>query len=195
MIKSYDGSIAYFDKIDPIATKSLIWGAGVKGNPIEGMNKSVYAPSGRILVNEYNQTKEHSNIYVIGDLASMPSENFPKGHPMLAPTAIGQAKQLAENLKNSFHNKPMKPYRHSNKGSMATIGRNLAVAEIKSAKFYGRFAWFIWIFVHLMSLVSFRNKVTTFFSWMISYFSYDKSNRYIIGKNFGANAPSDTAES
>jgi NADH dehydrogenase len=85
----------------------------------------------------------------------------------------------------------MKPYVYVNKGSMATIGRNLAVAEIKSAHFEGRLAWLIWIFVHLMSLVGFRSRVVTFFSWMISYFSYDKSNRYIIGNNFGSNASPD----
>ena len=109
------------------------------------------------MVNEYNQVRAHENIYVIGDLAMMASEAFPKGHPMLAPTAISQASLLSKNIKRTLAKKPMQPYKYVNKGSMATIGRNLAVAEIKSAHFKGRLAWLIWIFVHLMSLVSFRN--------------------------------------
>lgn len=191
MITAYDGLTATFDKMDPIPTRSLIWAAGVKGNPVQGLDATAYGSGGRILVNEYNQVKAHENIYVIGDLAMMASEEFPKGHPMLAPTAISQASLLAKNIKRRLAGKPLKAYHYVNKGSMATIGRNLAVAEIKSAHFKGRLAWLIWIFVHLMSLVSFRNRVVTFFSWMVSYFSYDKSNRYIIGKNFGSEGPTD----
>jgi len=184
-ITQYDGLTAHFDSIDPIPTRSMIWAAGVKGNPVPGLDAGAYAAGGRIVVNEFNQVLPHENIYVIGDLAIMPSDQYPKGHPMVAPTAISQAKLLAKNIKRTFEGQPKKPFVYVNKGSMATIGRNLAVAEIKSTHFFGRTAWLIWIFVHLMSLVGFRSRVVTFFSWMISYFSYDKSNRYIIGNNFG----------
>lgn len=189
-LEHYDGYVARFNAMDPIPTRSVVWAAGVKAIQIKGLPQEVYGAAGRVLVNEFNQVQGLNHIYAIGDMALMASDEHPKGFPMMAAPAISQGQRLADNLKAVIRGKPMKPYRYVNKGSMATIGRNLAVADIKGLHFSGFFAWFIWIFVHLMSLVSFRNRVAVFFSWMINYFSYDKSNRFIIGNSFGADPDS-----
>lgn len=102
---------------------------------------------------------------------------------MMAPPAQQQGRLLAKNLTNLINKKPLKPFRYFDKGSMATIGRHKAVVDMKGIRFQGFFAWYVWMFVHLMSIVGFRNKVFTFFSWMWNYFSYDRSNRLIIGRN------------
>lgn len=187
-IQDYDGFTATFDSIDPIPTKSLIWAAGVKGNPVNGLSTKVYAPNGRIMVNSYNQIPLHPNIFVIGDLALMKSKEFPNGLPMVAPVAIEQGKLLGKNIHDYYKGHKMKPFKYVNRGAMATIGRNLGVAEIKGAQFTGRTAWLIWLFVHLMSLNVFKSRFTTFLSWFNSYLSYDKANRFIIGNNFGPDA-------
>lgn len=185
MITSYDGFTAKFDKIDDIISRSVIWAAGVKGLSVKGLSPVSYAPGGRLKVNEYNQVEGHDTIFAIGDLACQVSEKYPRGYPMMAPPAIAQGKLLAANLRRMMTGQVPRPFVYRHKGSMATIGRNLAVAEFGSFRLHGSLAWFVWIFVHLMSLVSFRNRLTVFATWMLSYFSYDKSNRFIIGKNYG----------
>jgi len=187
-IQSYDGFVATFDSIEPIPTKSMIWAAGVKGNPVAGLNAKAYAPNGRIIVNQYNQVTRHPNIFAVGDLAMMTTKEHPKGHPMVAPVALAQGELVAKNIHAYYLGQKMEPYKYVNKGAMATIGRNMAVAEIKSAKFTGRIAWLIWLFVHLVSLNVFKSRFLTLMSWFSSYLSHDKANRFIIGKNFGPDA-------
>jgi len=160
-----------------------LWAAGVKGNPIAGLNAEIIGKGNRIKVDSYNRVKGYQNIFAIGDVALMEGDaKFPNGHPMVAPPAMQQGRLLADNIKNLIENKALKSFSYSDKGSMATIGRNKAVVDIKGFKSQGFIAWFIWMFVHLISIVGFRNKFFVFFSWMWSYFSYDKSNRLIIGK-------------
>src|SRR5690606_12292203 len=119
----------------------------------------------------------------IGDVALMECDpGFPKGHPMMAQPAIQQGRLLARNIGHLIEKRPLKPFRYNDKGSMATIGRNKAVADINKLRFQGFFAWVIWMFVHLFSLIGFRNKVIVFINWLVSYFSYDKSNRLIIAR-------------
>jgi NADH:ubiquinone reductase (H+-translocating) len=183
-VKSYDGYEIVLSTGEKLISKSLIWAAGVKGNPIEGINPDIIARGNRILVDQYNRLKGYENIFAIGDVALMEGdEKFPKGHPMMAPPSQQQGRLLAKNINNLVTNKPLKPFSYFDKGSMATIGRNKAVVDIKGIRFQGVFAWYVWMFVHLMSIVGFRNKVFTFFSWMWNYFSYDRSNRLIIGRN------------
>jgi NADH:ubiquinone reductase (H+-translocating) len=184
-ILGYDGLTATFDSIEAIPTKSLIWAAGVKGNPVPGLKPKAYAPNGRIKVNKFNQIPSNPNIFVIGDLALMKTKEHPCGLPMVAPVAIEQGKLLGKNIHEYYIGNNMKPFKYENKGAMATIGRNLAVAEIKSAKFYGKLAWLIWLFVHLMPLAIFKSRFTTLISWWRSYLTFDKANRFIIGSNFG----------
>lgn len=184
-VKSYDGYEAVLSNGKKIITRSLIWAAGVQGNLPEGLNNEIIARGNRYLVDPFNRVKGYENIFAIGDAASMQGdENFPNGHPMMAPVAQQQGKLLAKNLLRLINKKEIKPFRYRNKGSMATVGRNRAVVDMPNKiHFAGAFAWYVWMFVHLMALVGFRRKVFTFFSWAWNFFTYDKSNRLIIGRN------------
>ncbi|MEK6780402.1 MAG: NAD(P)/FAD-dependent oxidoreductase [Bacteroidota bacterium] len=183
-VRSYDGYELVLSTEERLISRSLIWAAGVKGNPISGFQPDVVNKGSRIWVDEYNRVKGHENIFAIGDVATMQGdEKFPKGHPMMAPVAQQQGRRLAKNIKSQILKKEIKPFRYFDKGSMATIGRNKAVVDMKGIRFQGVFAWYVWMFVHLMSIVGFKNKVFTFFSWMWNYFSFDRSNRLIIGRN------------
>lgn len=181
MVESYDGLIAKLAGGDTINTHTLIWAAGVKGNFPKGLNEEAIE-RGRIKVNEYNMVHGQDNIFAIGDIASMETEEFPKGHPMLAPVAIQQGLHLAENLKFLLKEKPLKPFKYVDKGAMATIGRNKAVADLGNMKVGGFMAWLIWMFVHLISIIGFRNKIIVFSNWVWNYFTYDKGTRLIIRK-------------
>jgi NADH dehydrogenase len=183
-VKSYDGHEVIFNTGEKLITNTLIWAAGVKGQPIAGLHTDTITRNSRIKVDEFNRVKGHQNIFAIGDAALMEGDpKFSNGHPMMAPPAIQQGNLLAKNLKRIINKKPLHPFRYSDQGSMATIGRNRAVVDLKTFKTQGTFAWFIWMFVHLISIVGFRNKFFVMFSWWWSYFSYDKSNRLIISRN------------
>jgi NADH dehydrogenase len=165
-----------------IIAKTLIWTAGVEGNPVEGLGKEAIVKGNRIDVDEYNRVKGYENIYAVGDVASMKSEEYPFGHPMIAPPAMQQGANLSKNLIRAQNGKEMKPFKYVNKGAMATVGKNKAIVEIGKFKSRGTFAWFVWMGVHLMSLVGFRNKLITFFNWTKNYFSSDRGMRLMISK-------------
>jgi NADH dehydrogenase len=183
-VKSYDGYEVILSTGEKLISRSLIWAAGVTGNPVGGLKQEAISRGNRITVDEYNRVKGYENIFAIGDVALMEGDSkFPKGHPQMAPPAQQQGRLVAKNISNIIHKKPLTPFRYFDKGSMATIGRHKAVVDMGKVRFQGFFAWYVWMFVHLMSIVGFRNKVFTFFSWMWNYFSYDRSNRLIIGRN------------
>lgn len=183
-VKSYDGYEVVLSSGETLISRSLIWAAGVKGNPVSGLNPEVVTRGNRVLVDQFNLVKGYANIFAVGDVAQMEGDpKFPKGHPMMAPPAQQQGRLIAKNIKNLINKKELKPFHYFDKGSMATIGRHKAVVDLGKIRFQGFFAWYVWMFVHLMSIVGFRNKVFTFFSWMWNYFSYDRSNRLIIGRN------------
>ena len=167
---------------EDIIARTLIWTAGVIGNPVEGLGSHALAKGGRIEVDEFNRVKGYDDIYAIGDVASMVSEDYPRGHPMVAPVAMQQGKNFAKNLVRSSRGQPMRPFKYKDKGAMATIGKNKAVVEMNKIKLGGTPAWFIWMAVHLMSLVGFRNRVITFFNWTKNYFNSDRGMRLIITK-------------
>lgn len=183
-VESYDGYHVKFAGGEELISKTLVWAAGVKGSPIDGIQAESFVGGNRLKVNHFNQVEGYENIYAVGDIASMVDEDHPRGHPMMAPPAMQQGRHLAKNLRNKYQkNRPMKPFSYYDKGSMATIGRNKAVVEMPGgSKIQGFFAWIIWMFVHLMYLVGFRNRLVVFINWFMSYFSYDKSNRLIIGR-------------
>ncbi|MBI2966829.1 MAG: NAD(P)/FAD-dependent oxidoreductase [Bacteroidetes bacterium] len=162
-----------------LIARTLIWTAGVTGNPVSGIEQCVNK-SGRIKVDEFNRVTGLENIFAIGDVSCMESELYPGGHPQVATVAIQQGERLAKNLMRLLNRKPLKPFRYFNKGSMATIGKNKAVIELAGLKAGGSVAWLIWVFVHLMSLVGFRNKAITLFNWIRYYFSSDHGLRLII---------------
>ena len=182
-VKSYDGYEVIFSTGQRLITKTLIWAAGVKGNPVHGLDAHTLGRSSRLQVDAFNRVKGYHNIFAIGDVALMSGDpGYPNGHPMMAPPAMQQGRLLAENIERLIHQKPLKPFRYKDKGAMATVGRNKAVVDLKSFRFQGFFAWLVWMFVHLLSLIGFRNKVFVFINWLVSYFSYDKSNRLIIAR-------------
>jgi NADH dehydrogenase, FAD-containing subunit len=182
-VKSYDGKEVVFGDGTTLKSRTLIWAAGVKGQPIEGIRTEAIGRGARILVDEYNRVKGYENVFAIGDAALMHGDpGFPLGHPQMAPPAMQQGKLVAQNIRRLLEKKPMKPFRYKHQGSMATVGRNRAVVELKSFKTQGFLAWLIWMFVHLISIIGFRNKFFVFLSWLWSYFSYDKSNRLIIAR-------------
>jgi NADH dehydrogenase len=183
-VKSYDGHEVAFNTGEKLISRSLIWAAGVKGKPVHGITAESIGKGARVIVDEYNRVKGYDNIFAIGDAAIMQGDPaFANGHPQMAQPAIQQGKLVASNIKRIISKKKLKPFRYNDMGSMATIGRNKAVADLGAFKFQGFFAWLIWMFIHLISLIGFRNKVFTLLSWIWSYFSYDKSNRLIISRN------------
>ena len=184
-VKAYDGEEVLLGTGEKLFSRSLVWAAGVKGNPVEGLDAALFTKSNRVMVDQYNRIKGYENIFAIGDVALMEGdEKFPKGHPQMAPAAQQQGKLVAQNIIHLIAKKTLRPFSYFDKGSMATVGRHKAVVDMRGGiRFQGAFAWYVWMFVHLMSLVGFRNRVFTFFSWMWSYFSYDRSNRLIIGRN------------
>jgi NADH dehydrogenase len=184
-VKSYDGNEVVLNDGEKLISRSLVWAAGVTGSPINGWHPAALGRGNRLQVDEYSRVKGYSNIFAIGDVALMQTDTrFPNGHPQMAPPAQQQGRLVARNILNLIDGKPLKPFHYFNKGSMATIGRNKAVVDMAGGiRFQGAFAWYVWMFVHLMSLVGFRNKVFTFMSWMWNYFSFDRSNRLIIGRS------------
>ena len=181
MVKDFDGQLLTLNTDETIKTKNFIWTAGVTGAAIPGFDTSILVEHlNRYKVNSHNQVEGYDNIFAIGDIAYMVTDDYPKGHPQVAQPAIQQGELLADNLERLLEGKPMKAFKYNDKGTMATVGRNKAVVDLSKLKFGGFFAWFIWMFVHLMALVGFRNKVIVFFNWVYNYINYDKAARLIV---------------
>ena len=180
-VTNYDGRTITTNTDLTFDSATVIWTAGVQGAKIAGLDsKSLVEKVERIRVNQYNQVVGYDIIFAIGDICSMETEKYPLGHPMMAQPAIQQGKLLGENLIKLIHKKPMKPFEYNDKGSMATIGRNLAVVDLPHYHFSGIFAWFVWMFVHLFSLIGFKNKAVVFLNWVYNYIRFDREGRLII---------------
>ena len=182
-VKDYDGKVLTTNRGDVIKTKTVIWAAGVTANTIEGFAKERYASGNRLYVDRYNRLKESSNVFALGDMAYMETPKFPKGHPQVANVAINQAKVLAFNLKRFVTGKEGREYEYFDLGSMATVGRNKAVVDFPFVKFKGYFAWVIWMFLHLMLILSVKNKLIIFINWAWAYITKDTSLRLILTPN------------
>ncbi len=181
LISDYDGTAVTTKdgKIFPTAT--FIWAAGVTGAPVPGIKaESLIERIHRYKVDPFNKVEGYENIYALGDIAIMETEEYPKGHPQVAQPAIQQGKRLGKNFSRMLHGKKMEPFEYFDKGTMATVGRNKAVVDIGKLHFGGAVAWFLWMFVHLWFLVGFRNRVVTFFNWTYNYINYDRAARLII---------------
>ncbi|MFC4741007.1 NAD(P)/FAD-dependent oxidoreductase [Flavobacterium ponti] len=180
-VMGYDGRIITTNSDLTFDSATVIWTAGVQGALVNGLSaESLIARADRIKVNEFNQVVGYKNIFAIGDIAYMVSEDFPQGHPMMAQPAIQHGRQLAANIINLVAKKPLSPFVYKDKGSMATIGRNKAVVDLPHYKFSGVFAWFVWMFVHLLSLIGFKNKAVVFLNWVYNYIRFDREARLII---------------
>lgn len=161
-------------------TDTVIWTAGVQGSPIKGIPEESIISGNRISVDDFNKVEGMENIFAIGDVSAHISSDEPKGLPMLAPVAQQQGKHLAKNILRLLDGKPMKPFMYRNRGVMATIGRKKAVVDLPKYKFQGAFAWFLWMFFHIFSLVGFRDKTVVFIDWAANYFSYDQPSGMIL---------------
>ncbi|MCC7050209.1 MAG: NAD(P)/FAD-dependent oxidoreductase [Bacteroidia bacterium] len=179
-VKNYQNNTVTLNDGKILKTNCVIWAAGVKGQAIPGLPSDSIANNDRILVDEFNKVHNTANVYAIGDIALMITDNSPKGHPQVAPVAIQQALTLAKNLIAKGNNQPLKKFVYNNQGAMATVGKNKAVVELASIKMQGYFAWAIWMFIHLMSIIGIKNRIFILLNWMWHYFTYDPSLRLII---------------
>lgn len=179
-ITDFDGKYAYTSKDRKVRTNNLVWAAGIKPNRIEGFPEAIYEKGGRIGVDPFNQVPSLPNVFAIGDLASMKSEKYPYGHPQIAQPALQQGELLADNFKKLIQGSEMKPFEYKDLGSMATVGRHLAVVDLPFWRFQGAFAWYVWMFVHLMAILGVKNKLLIFINWLWNYITYDQSLRLII---------------
>jgi len=181
-VKNYDGNVLTLSTGETIKTKTVIWAAGVIGNKIEGFSPDIITDSNRLKVDRTNKVLESKNIFAVGDIAYMETPLYPKAHPQVANVAINQAKLLAKNLNRLAQNKSTTDFEYKDLGSMATIGRNKAVVDLPFIHFKGYFAWIVWIFVHLMLILSVKNKLIIFINWAWAYISKDTSLGLILSQ-------------
>lgn len=180
-VTGYDGNKVFLESGKEIESNNVIWAAGVTGNVIEGLNPKVMVRN-RYKTDRYNRVLGYENIFAIGDIAYMETPKYPNGHPQVANVAINQGKNLGRNILKT-HLSDWKEYEYEDLGSMATIGKHRAVVDLPKFKFQGIFAWYFWMFLHLMLILSVRNKIAIFFNWMWSYLNKDSSLRLIIIPN------------
>lgn len=180
-VTDYDGDKVIMKSGKEIPSNNVIWAAGVTGNVVDGFPQDKLNRN-RYIVDRFNKIKGYDNIYAIGDISYMETPKYPQGHPQVANVAINQAKNLGKNFlkKNSGE---WQEYEYKDQGSLATIGKHRAVVDLPFIKFQGFFAWYFWMFLHLMLILSVRNKLAIFFNWMWSYFNKDSSLRLIILPN------------
>jgi NADH dehydrogenase len=179
-VTNYDGEKVEFSNGNMILSKTLVWAAGIKGNTINGLKNETITRGNRLKVDRYNKVENYTNIYAIGDIACMNTTLYPNGHPQVATVANEQGVHLGKNLNNLISGQNMDEFEYSNKGSMATVGRHLAVVDLPKISFQGFLAWLFWMFLHLMLILGVKNKFIVFTNWMWKYITFDQSLRLII---------------
>ena len=179
-VADYDGKTLALTDGQTVDTYTVIWGSGVTCGRIRGIDDALYQRGNRLPVDEHGKLQGSGNVFILGDNALQTEPAYPNGHPQVAPVAVQQAKQLAKNLGRMQKGKPLKPFRYKNKGTMAIVGKNRAVADIGKLHFGGFVAWCMWLFIHLFSIIGFKNRLLVVMDWAFSYFSNDASLRLII---------------
>jgi NADH dehydrogenase len=179
-VEDYDGRTVKLKDGRTIATHTLIWAAGVTGNVPPGIDTSKIVRGNRIKVDQYNRVEGFNNVFAIGDICYMETPEFPKGHAQLANVANAQAKNTANNFENLLHNRPLQEFKYKNPGTMATVGKRKAVVDLPFVSFQGRFAWLVWMFLHLMLILNVKNKLIIFINWAITYCTNDNTLRLIL---------------
>lgn len=180
-VKDFDGHAVTYNDGESIPARTVIWASGVIANALDGISAEQLGRGRRVKVDEYNRMEGTENIFVIGDQCLLTSDpHYPNGHPQVAQVAIQQSRRVAENLLRTAAGQQPEPFAYKDKGSMATIGRNRAVAEIGGRHFGGFFAWALWLLVHLLFIIGVRNRLTVLFDWSWSYLTYDRPLRTII---------------
>lgn len=192
-VNNYDGEVISFEGGRTIKTKNVIWSAGVMGVIPKGIPKDLIERGNRIRTDNICRVVGTKNVFAIGDVAAMITDETPKGHPGVAQVAIQMGKNVGKNIVHLVKGEPAEPFKYNDKGSLATIGRNKAVADLGKIKLQGFFAWLIWIFVHLFSLVGARNRIIVFINWMANYINYNGGSRLII-RRFVRGSVSHTSE-
>ena len=180
VVQDYDGKKILLKDGSTIMSRNMIWTAGVMGNLPKGISNEHIVRGNRIKVDHYNRVEGMDGVFAIGDIAYMETEGFPKGHPQLANVAINQAKNLAANIKRLAKRQEMQEFKYKNPGTMATVGKHKAVVDLPFVSFQGRLAWFTWMFLHLMLILSVKSKLVIFINWAISYFTNDTTLRLIL---------------
>ena len=180
-VKDYSDGQVMLGNGETLPTQTLIWASGVTGQEVPGLPAEVIARGRRIMVDEYNAVKGHPNIFALGDICMQTTDAaFPNGHPQLAQVAIQQGKLLAKNLERLQRGEAMKPFTYNDKGSMAIISKYEAVADLPNMFFKGFLAWVTWLFIHILPIAGFRNKVWLLFNWFWSFVTNDPTLRLII---------------
>ncbi|NYJ28158.1 NAD(P)/FAD-dependent oxidoreductase [Allomuricauda sp. ARW1Y1] len=179
-VSNYDGRVVKTKSGKTLLAKNLIWTAGVIGDFPKGFDETSIVKGNRLKTDHHLKVDGMDNVFAIGDIAGVITDETPKGYPQVAQTAIQQGRHLAKVLLNTMLSKPSKPFTYKDKGSLATVGKRKAVADLGKFHFGGYAAWLLWSVVHLVSISGFRNKLLVGFNWAISYFTYEKSNRVII---------------
>ncbi len=180
-VTDFDGEEVWLENKEVLSTKTLIWAAGIQAGKIDGLPENIYGKGTRIIVDRMNKVMGMKDVYAIGDNSIVEGDpDYPHGHPQVAQTAIQQARTLARNMDRKVYSRPQRPFTYKNKGSMATIGRKLAVADLAFFHLKGVTAWVLWLFVHLMSILGTKNRFSVFMNWTWKYFNYDLSLRLLI---------------
>jgi NADH dehydrogenase len=178
--KSFENKRVMLDNGDTADCRLLLWAAGIKPNTLAGLPPGAVLPNGRILTDKQLKVRDTENVYCIGDQALVPEKRWEKGHPQMAQPAIQQGDLFARNLLRKLAGKSTADFTYKDLGTMATVGRNLAVAEVFGLKLGGFVAWFIWMAIHLMAILGVKNKLFIFINWLWSYMTYDQSLRLLI---------------
>lgn len=181
-VTGYDGEVIAFESGKRIPSKTVIWSAGVMGQFPEGIPEDLVVRGRRIRTEPTCLIPGLDNVFAIGDVSATITDELPNGYPGVAPVAQQQGRFVAEQITRRIAGKPLEIFKYNDKGSMATVGRNKAVVDIGKLRFQGFFAWWVWMFVHLMSLIGFRNRLVTFINWILSYITFNGGVRLIIHK-------------
>lgn len=193
-VVAFDGDVITFKDGSTMESNTLIWAAGVKGVLLPGLEAAADERASRYRVDRFNQLQGVPDVYAVGDVALMQEGGWEHGHPQVAPAAIQQAALLGDNLVRKAEGRPMREFTYRDKGSMATIGRFKAVVDVGRWHVGGAVAWMAWMFVHLMALVGFRNRLQVLMGWAWKYLSWKNTIRLIIRpyvrRGIGTQAPS-----
>lgn len=183
VVQDYDGNTVTLKNGETIIARNLIWAAGVTGVQLEGIPAASMVKGNRTKTNRYHEVEGLDGVYAIGDISWMATPKYPNGHPQLANVALAQAVNLSHNFKRELKGRPRIEFEYVNKGSMATVGKRKAVVDLPGFHFQGFFAWLTWMFVHLMLILSVKNKLIIFLNWMMSYFANDSTLRLMLKAN------------
>ncbi len=179
-VTAYDGKTITLENGKHLTSETLVWAAGVRGQIPDGVDPKFMVRGNRVKVNRFNEVEGMDGVYAIGDISYMETPKYPNGHPQVAQVALQQAINLGNNFAREFNGKVRTQFEYHDKGSMATVGRNRAVVDLPYWRFAGAFAWMVWMFVHLMSIVGVKNRLLVFINWLWKYFTFDQSLRLIL---------------